>query len=107
MIAIAEESNNLEKVLLKVSDSLERRTTRTLELVVKLIEPLMLFVMASVIGTVNASGRLRVLDAFSPARPELSLADISRTTGLPPATLYRLLRELTGHGAIQRTSTGR
>lgn len=49
MIAIAEESNNLEKVLLKVSDSLERRTTRTLELVVKLIEPLMLFVMASIV----------------------------------------------------------
>ncbi|MEV4642443.1 helix-turn-helix domain-containing protein [Actinoplanes sp. NPDC049548] len=54
-----------------------------------------------------ASRLLRVLDAFSVARPELSLADISRTTGLPPATLYRLLRELTDHGAIQRTSTGR
>ncbi len=49
MIAIAEESNNLEKVLLKVSDSLERRTTRTLELVVKLIEPMMLFLMAGVV----------------------------------------------------------
>ncbi|MEV4708760.1 helix-turn-helix domain-containing protein [Actinoplanes sp. NPDC049316] len=54
-----------------------------------------------------ASRLLRVLDAFSAARPELSLADISRTTGLPSATLYRLLRELTDHGAIQRTSTGR
>jgi DNA-binding IclR family transcriptional regulator len=54
-----------------------------------------------------ASRLLRVLDAFSAARPQLSLADISRTTGLPPATLYRLLRELTDHGAIQRTSTGR
>jgi general secretion pathway protein F/type IV pilus assembly protein PilC len=49
MIAIAEESNSLEKVLLKVSDSLERRTTRTLELAVKLIEPLMLLVMACVV----------------------------------------------------------
>ena len=49
MIAIAEESNTLEKVLIKVADSLERRTTRTLELVVKLIEPLMLFVMAGVV----------------------------------------------------------
>jgi general secretion pathway protein F/type IV pilus assembly protein PilC len=49
MIAIAEESNSLEKVLLKVSDSLERRTTRTLELAVKLIEPMMLFVMAGVV----------------------------------------------------------
>jgi general secretion pathway protein F len=49
MIAIAEESNTLEKVLLKVSDSLERRTIRTLELLVKLVEPLMLFVMAGVV----------------------------------------------------------
>lgn len=49
MIAIAEESNTLEKVLIKVSDSLERRTTRTLELLVKLVEPLMLLVMASVV----------------------------------------------------------
>jgi len=49
MIAIAEESNTLEKVLIKVSESLERRTTRTLELAVKLIEPLMLFVMAGVV----------------------------------------------------------
>lgn len=49
MIAIAEESNSLEKVLIKVSDSLERRTTRTLDLSVKLIEPMMLFVMAGVV----------------------------------------------------------
>jgi DNA-binding IclR family transcriptional regulator len=58
-------------------------------------------------GQSVASRLLRVLDAFSAARPELSLAEMSRTTGLPPATLYRLLRELTDHGAIQRTSTGR
>ncbi|MET0419990.1 MAG: helix-turn-helix domain-containing protein [Actinoplanes sp.] len=58
-------------------------------------------------GQSVASRLLRVLDAFSAARPELSLADISRTTGLPPATLYRLLRELTDHGAVQRTSAGR
>jgi DNA-binding IclR family transcriptional regulator len=58
-------------------------------------------------GQSVASRLLRVLDAFSAARPELSLTDLSRTTGLPPATLYRLLRELTGHGAIQRTATGR
>jgi DNA-binding IclR family transcriptional regulator len=58
-------------------------------------------------GQSVASRLLRILDAFSAARPELSLADISRTTGLPPATLYRLLRELTDHGAVQRTSTGR
>lgn len=46
MIAIAEESNTLEKVLVKVADSLERRTARNLDLLVKLLEPLMLLVMA-------------------------------------------------------------
>lgn len=45
IIAIAEESNTLEKVLLDVSDSLEKRTTRNLDLMVKLLEPLMLLIM--------------------------------------------------------------
>ena len=48
MIAIAEESNSLEKVLVDVADGLEKRTTRQLELMVKLLEPLMLLVMAGV-----------------------------------------------------------
>ena len=46
MIAIAEESNSLEKVLVDIADGLERRTTRNLELMVKLLEPVMLLVMA-------------------------------------------------------------
>ena len=48
MIAIAEESNTLEKVLVDISDSLEKRTSRQLELMVKLLEPIMLLVMAGV-----------------------------------------------------------
>jgi general secretion pathway protein F/type IV pilus assembly protein PilC len=54
MIAIAEESNNLEKVLLDISDSLERRTTRNLEMMVKLLEPVMLLIMAAVVLLVVA-----------------------------------------------------
>jgi general secretion pathway protein F/type IV pilus assembly protein PilC len=46
MVAVGEESNNLEKVLLDISMSLEKRTTRQLELFVRLLEPLMLLVMA-------------------------------------------------------------
>jgi general secretion pathway protein F len=48
MIAIAEESNTLEKVLVDISISLEKRTGRQLELFVRLLEPVMLLVMAAV-----------------------------------------------------------
>jgi general secretion pathway protein F len=48
MIAIAEEANSLEKVLIDISEGLEKRTARQLELMVKLLEPIMLLVMAGV-----------------------------------------------------------
>lgn len=48
MITIAEESNSLETVLVDIADSLEKRTSRNLELMVKLLEPIMLLVMAGV-----------------------------------------------------------
>jgi len=46
MVAVAEESNNLEKVLIDVADSLDKRTSRQLELFVRLLEPVMLVIMA-------------------------------------------------------------
>ena len=49
MIAVAEESNTLETVLTSISDSLERRTERRLELMVRLLEPLMLLLLAGVV----------------------------------------------------------
>jgi type II secretory pathway component PulF len=49
MIAVAEESNTLESVLLNVAESLERRTWRRLDLVVRLLEPLLLLILASVV----------------------------------------------------------
>lgn len=48
MIAIGEESNTLEKVLVNIADSTERRTTRQLDLLVRLLEPVMLLLMAAV-----------------------------------------------------------
>jgi general secretion pathway protein F/type IV pilus assembly protein PilC len=48
MITIAEEANSLETVLVNVANSLEKRTSRNLDLMVKLLEPLMLLVMAGV-----------------------------------------------------------
>jgi DNA-binding IclR family transcriptional regulator len=50
---------------------------------------------------------LRILDALSPERPELTTAEISRRTGVPPSTVYRLLAELIGRGVIERVADGR
>jgi len=49
MIAVGEEANNLEQVLLNIADNMELRTYRDLDLFVKLLEPLMLLVMGLVI----------------------------------------------------------
>lgn len=46
MISVGEEANNLEQVLLDISDGMERRTYRKLELFVRLLEPLLLLVLA-------------------------------------------------------------
>jgi general secretion pathway protein F/type IV pilus assembly protein PilC len=46
MIAVAEESNNLEGVLVQIADSNEARTARQIDLGVRLLEPLMLLLMA-------------------------------------------------------------
>jgi general secretion pathway protein F/type IV pilus assembly protein PilC len=48
MISVGEESNNLEKVLVDISEALEKRTTRQLDLFVRLLEPMMLLIMAAV-----------------------------------------------------------
>lgn len=49
MISVAEESNTLDDVLINISVGLEKQTIRRLDLMVKLIEPLMLMVMAGII----------------------------------------------------------
>lgn len=48
MIAVGEESNNLDKVLIDIAEGLEKRTGRQLDLFVKLLEPCMLMVMAAI-----------------------------------------------------------
>jgi general secretion pathway protein F/type IV pilus assembly protein PilC len=49
MIGVAEESNTLESVLINIADGLERRTWRQLDLFVRLLEPLMLLVLAAAV----------------------------------------------------------
>ena len=48
MVSIAEESNSLDKVLVDIANGLEKRTSRQLELFVRLLEPVMLLVMAAI-----------------------------------------------------------
>jgi general secretion pathway protein F/type IV pilus assembly protein PilC len=50
MMTVAEESNKLEKVLLQVADTVERRTNRQVDTAVRLVEPLILCVVAVGIG---------------------------------------------------------
>ena len=49
MITVAEESNTLDSVLIEISDNLELRTERRLDLFVRLLEPIMLLVLAGVV----------------------------------------------------------
>jgi len=49
MISVAEESNSLDSVLPAIADSLEKRTFRRLDLFVRLLEPVMLLVMAMLV----------------------------------------------------------
>jgi general secretion pathway protein F len=49
MIAVGEEANNLERVLIDISDGLERNTNRNLDMLVRLVEPVMLLVMAVIV----------------------------------------------------------
>jgi general secretion pathway protein F len=50
MITVAEESNKLDKVLLQIADTVERRTNRQVDQVVRLVEPAILCVVAAGIG---------------------------------------------------------
>ncbi len=46
MIAVAEESNTLENVLVNVAETIEKSTSRKLDTIIRLIEPVMLLIMA-------------------------------------------------------------
>lgn len=67
MIAVGEEANNLEDVLINVADNLEKRTGRRIDMVVRLLEPLLLLVMAAVVTFVIAALLLPVMNMSSNA----------------------------------------
>lgn len=63
-------------------------------------------------GSIEWRGRsviskvVALLDAFTPATPELSLGELARVTGLPVSTTYRLVCELVAWGALERADGG-
>lgn len=67
MIAVGEESNNLENVLISIADSYEARTGRAVDLMVRLLEPLLLICMASVVAVIAIALLLPILTMSSAA----------------------------------------
>ncbi len=65
MIAVAEESNSLDTVLVQVADGLDRSTQRRLDLAVRLLEPIMLLILAGVVLLVVSGLLLPVLKMSS------------------------------------------
>ncbi|MCD6303777.1 MAG: type II secretion system F family protein [Planctomycetes bacterium] len=66
MIAVAEESNQLDRVLVQIADTVERRTDRAVDQAVRMVEPLILVVMASAIATL-AVGLLSAIMSMTQA----------------------------------------
>jgi len=62
MITVAEESNNLEEVLTGVADRIDRANARRIDMMVRLVEPMMLLVMGGAIMFVIAALLLPVFD---------------------------------------------
>jgi general secretion pathway protein F/type IV pilus assembly protein PilC len=65
MIAVGEEANNLDSVLVNIADTTERRTTRQIDLMVRLLEPILLLVMAGITLLVIAAILLPVFKMSS------------------------------------------
>ncbi|MEM7810519.1 MAG: type II secretion system F family protein [Planctomycetota bacterium] len=62
-IAVGEESNSLDKVLVDIADSLERQTARQLDLLVRMLEPVMLLALAAVVLFIVAALLLPILQS--------------------------------------------
>ncbi|WP_397568127.1 type II secretion system F family protein [Schlesneria sp. T3-172] len=73
MIAVGEEANNLESVLVGIAEKMERQTNRQLDMVVRLLEPLMLVVMAGVILFVLMALMLPIFNSSSMAGVESAI----------------------------------
>lgn len=61
MIAVAEEGNNLETVLVQIADTNEARTARAVDLGVRVLEPVLLVVMAMLVFCIAVALLLPIL----------------------------------------------
>ncbi|MFH1110125.1 MAG: type II secretion system F family protein [Planctomycetota bacterium] len=68
MIAVAEEGNNLETVLVQIADTNEARTARAIDLGVRVLEPLLLVMMAMVVFCIAVALLLPILTMGSAVR---------------------------------------
>jgi general secretion pathway protein F len=65
MIAVAEESNNLENVLIQIAETNEARTSRQVDLAVRLLEPVLLVGMAAMVLCIALALLLPILTMSS------------------------------------------
>ena len=65
MIRVAEESNTLDEVLIKISDRMDQRTERRLDSLVRLVEPLMLLLIGAIVALIIIGVLLPVFDINS------------------------------------------
>ena len=65
MIRVAEESNSLDDVLIKISDRMDQKTERKLDMLVRLIEPLMLLTIGAMVAFIIIGVLLPVFDINS------------------------------------------
>ena len=61
MISVAEEGNNLETVLVQIADTNEARTARQIDLAVRVLEPILLAMMAAVVFCIAIALLLPIL----------------------------------------------
>jgi DNA-binding IclR family transcriptional regulator len=49
---------------------------------------------------------MALLEAFNPDDESVGLSELARRSGLPKATVHRLLHQMSGHGLVERTEDG-
>ncbi|MFO0912595.1 MAG: type II secretion system F family protein [Pirellulales bacterium] len=65
MIRVAEESNSLDAVLVRIADRTDQKVEQRLEVLVRLIEPLMLLIIGGVVMFIIAAMLLPIMDLSS------------------------------------------